>query len=302
MTIRDYLRRPLWPACCVALALLAAAAYLYRRRIAPDGLTGGSFLGLWYGLLGYLCFVAVAAVLPWHRRLVTRPGAGRVGRLLAAAPRSAWLRGHLWLSVLGSVLILCHCGGRLGGRVECVLMAAFALTMLTGAAGVAIQTWVPRLLSRGGEEIPPGQLPTRCELLRRRADEAFDRLLELARPPETPGEANSSEKVSESQGALETLYEMSLRRHLHESYPLSLLWADPFPAFQGHVLAALPAEQKSLAEGHLASLRQEWQKRREYGKQQWLHASLHAWLYAHVPASAAMLALGLWHGVVSVWF
>jgi hypothetical protein len=291
MIIRDYFRLTLWPCVCLPLTLGVVAVYWLVRRSSPDGVTGGSTLGLWYGLLGWLLFVGVALVLPLHRRWLTqeakadRPAKAPTLRLGWFAPRlrSWWLQAHAWLSVLASVLILCHASFRFGGRVESVLMVSFYLMLLTGVGGVLIQSVIPGWL-RGPDEVPIGQLPARCQELRARADDLIDRLL-----PSWPEPAR-----------LESEY-TALRRHLDErfplGYPLWLLLGDPFRRLTRR---GVRPEVPAALIGDLQQLREVWLTRRDYARQQWLHLLLHGWIVPHILVSLFMLVLGLWHGLVCV--
>src|SRR5262245_33543463 len=92
MLFRDYFRRTGWLIAALLGSLLALAGYLAVHRLAPDGWLAGSVFGLWYGLLGYACFGAVAVVLAWHRRLGVRPAPAEEALARAGPVRRAWLR------------------------------------------------------------------------------------------------------------------------------------------------------------------------------------------------------------------
>ena len=50
-------------------AVLATGVYLWINRLIPGGLTGGTTVGLWYGLAGSLLMV-FAGLLSAHRKLL----------------------------------------------------------------------------------------------------------------------------------------------------------------------------------------------------------------------------------------
>src|SRR5256885_16239524 len=85
----------------LSIALFAACLAVYVRYAltAARGPTGGSALGLAFGIIGF-AFMLFAAALGARKRVPT----WRLGR----AP--AWMRGHLWLGFLTLPLILFHRG------------------------------------------------------------------------------------------------------------------------------------------------------------------------------------------------
>jgi hypothetical protein len=142
-----------WLATFLAGSAAAVALYAWLARNAPDGLPGGSRVGLLYGFAGGL--LIIYAWLLSALRFV--PSWWWLGS------RAFWLRGHVWLGSLSFVLILCHSGGRLGGLLERWLSVTFALTVLTGFFGVAFQQVFPGLLTRRiPSEVPYEQIPHVC--------------------------------------------------------------------------------------------------------------------------------------------
>ena len=116
--------------------VVAASAYWVMAKHSVHGPTGGSVLGLLFGIAGSLLMI-FAALLAVRKRLPT----WRVGSA------QFWLRGHLWLGTLGFVLILFHAGFHWGGLLENLLWISFGLVVVTGFAGVALQQVIPRLLT-----------------------------------------------------------------------------------------------------------------------------------------------------------
>lgn len=122
-------------------AILAVGSVIYSvERLSPHGVTGGSVLGLLFGIVGSL-FMVIAALLAVRKRLPT----WRVGSA------KAWLRAHLWLGTVGFVLILFHSGFAWGGLLENLLWISFGLVVVTGFAGLALQQVIPKLLT---SEVP----------------------------------------------------------------------------------------------------------------------------------------------------
>jgi hypothetical protein len=282
------LRHKPWLVGTAAVAAAAVAFYLARAATAPEGLTGGSTVGLWYGVIA-AALMGVAALLSVVRRL---PVWRRPGR----AP--AWLRAHLWLGTLSAVFLLCHSGGRCGSVMGRLLWLVAAGVVVTGALGLVLQQVLPRLLAaRVPCEAPPGHLSRACRALRRQADDlvdqacgAHDPRAKVAPAARSPGEARRQ---------LRNFYEQEVRPFLGRRPPWGTALADPlrtadlFARLRG--TAALGPVQVHLEQ--LAGLCQE---RRRLLVQQRLHFLLHAWLLLHVPLSAALLVLVAAHVVAAL--
>ena len=139
----------------------AASAYWAMAKHSVHGPTGGSVLGLLFGIAGSLLMI-FAALLAVRKRLPT----WRVGSA------QFWLRGHLWLGTLGFVLILFHAGFHWGGLLENLLWISFGLVVVTGFAGVALQQVIPRLLTtRVPLETMVAQIPFLSQTMQFRADQ-----------------------------------------------------------------------------------------------------------------------------------
>ena len=151
-----------WFAATTVLALAALGVYAWVSWSTPGGLTGGSLVGMWYGLAGF-GLMLFAGSLSLLRRV---PSWWWLGS------RKAWLKGHIWLGLLSGVLILCHSGFRWGGLLETVLMVLVGLVLLSGVAGLLLQQVVPHLIAtRLPREAPYEQIPYLCTVLRSHADE-----------------------------------------------------------------------------------------------------------------------------------
>src|SRR5580692_7192692 len=152
----------------VASALLGAAglaAYFTVDWLSPRELTGGSTIGLWYGVIGSALMV-YAGLLSALRRVPTWWWIGA---------RKVWLRGHIWLGLLSAVFLLCHSHFRWGGPIERLLWYAFIGVLATGIFGLLLQQLLPRLLTtRVPAEAPYEQIPHLCRVMRKRADALVD--------------------------------------------------------------------------------------------------------------------------------
>lgn len=150
-----------WFVASVLVLAGAAAAYWGVAKRSLHGPSGGSVLGLVFGIVGSLMMI-FAVLLAVRKRLPT----WRVGSA------QFWLRGHLWLGMLGFVLILFHSGFGWGGLLENLLWISFGLVVVTGIAGVILQQVIPRLLTtRVPLETMVAQIPFLSRTMQFRADQ-----------------------------------------------------------------------------------------------------------------------------------
>jgi hypothetical protein len=137
----------------VCLATAAAAA-LYIANFYPEWLPedrrlppffgetppshqtiGGTPLGLIFGAISFAIFI-FAALLGLRKKIPL----WRVGTV------ERWLRAHIWLTLLTIPLVLLHCGFHFGGPMTTLLIALYAIVMLSGIYGLALQHQMPRLM------------------------------------------------------------------------------------------------------------------------------------------------------------
>ena len=142
--------------------IVAASASAYAVGMQSfHGVTGGSVLGLIFGVVGSL-FMVIAGLLAVRKRFPT----WRIGSA------QFWLRAHLWLGTVGFLLILLHSGFHWGGLLENLLWISFGLVVVTGFAGLALQQVIPRLLtSQVPLETFVAQIPFLSKTMLFRADQ-----------------------------------------------------------------------------------------------------------------------------------
>jgi hypothetical protein len=262
------------------VAVAATAFYGWRFHVTPGGLTGGSLIGLWYGI-GGTALMIYAALLSLLRRV---PAWWWIGS------RRAWLRGHVWLGTLSGLLILYHSGFRWGGPLERVLWVLLLLTLGTGFFGLLLQQFLPRALTtRIASEAPYEQIPHLCAVMRRKADDLV----------ETAG--TDAKLDGDVKAELRKFYDVEVRPFLGPAYSPSSALAHPLRAevLFGR-LKTTPG--MSAVKEQLGWLATYCEERRQLGEQERLHRWLHAWLLIHVPLSFALLVLGLIHAVVSLYY
>jgi hypothetical protein len=265
-----------WFLTTLALALAALAIYALLSWNTPGGLTGGSIVGVWYGLLGS-ALIVYAGLLSALRKV---PSWWWIGS------RKVWLRGHIWLGLLSGVFILCHSGFRWGGPLEVILWVILIATLATGVLGLALQQFLPRLMTvRVPAEAPFEQIPHLCGVLRRKAAETVV----------------ASGATGEAKATLEKFYTAEVLPFLGTGYRRSSPLADQLKARDRFDrLRAVPA--LAACREPIDRLENYCDERRQLGEQQRLQYLLHGWLLLHVPLSVLLLVLGLAHAVMSLYY
>jgi hypothetical protein len=259
-----------------AILLYALVAWL-----TPGPLTGGSLVGMWYGLAGF-GLMLFAGALSLLRRV---PSWWWLGS------RKAWLKGHIWLGLLSAVLIFCHSGFRWGGVLEQVLLLLVAVVLVSGVAGLLLQQIVPHLiLVRLPREAPYEQIPYLCSVLCANADEVMAAV------------ENDQTLNENTKSVLRTFHAQEMRPFLGSPFRSSARLANPLRIQTVFAdLRALPGLTEAV-KGYLGQLEAWCDERRQLGDQERWHYLLHGWLLAHVPLSVLLLVLGLVHAFFSLYY
>jgi hypothetical protein len=138
-----------WALISAAIMAVATVSYVIYAESTPKGPSGGSLMGLIYGVVGSLMMI-YAGLLGGRKQFpFWRLGSAQF-----------WLRGHIWFGTLSFPLILFHAGFGLGGLLEQFLMGFFFVVWMSGFFGLAMQHFMPKLLtSRIGRETFAVQIP-----------------------------------------------------------------------------------------------------------------------------------------------
>ena len=136
------------------ISLIAGAvSYVAYAWDNPKGPSGGSAMGLLFGVIGTLMML-FASLLAARKPL-------RIRRIGSA---QFWLKGHLWLGTLCIPFILFHAGFGWGGLLEQIMWYTLAIVAVSGFFGLAIQQFLPRLLwNRTPLETFEAQTPYQCD-------------------------------------------------------------------------------------------------------------------------------------------
>lgn len=291
-----------WAQATAAASAVAAIAYGWSAWSSPYGTSGGSALGLTFGVLGFACMV-VAALLAPRKKVRTWPlGSARL-----------WMRMHLWLGVLAVPLVLFHSGFALGGAFTTVLMVLFYVVVASGVVGLGVQQYLPRMMTdrlpletvreqidhvleglaaSAYEEVASVAGPiAEAEAERARIERELE--VERARPTywKRAGRASAAAEPDPRAGPLKRVYLDQIRPHLRAASGVGLDATDV-----RRLLADVPEEWRGRVE-RLASLVDE---SNQLALQVRMHRWLHGWLFVHVPLSIALLVLATVHVVFAL--
>jgi len=295
-----------WALVSAAVTAAGAVSYVFYVSNRPYGPSGGSWVGIAYGVIG-TTFMVLAGLLALRKKL-------RIRRIGSA---QFWMKMHIWLSLMAVPFILFHAGFRLGGPLTTWLMALFLVVTLSGIVGLALQQFLPSMMRQrlpletlhsqidfvsnglavSAYEIVAavaGAIPEAVEEQKWLADEAA---AQSSRPGnwkrvtrEQPATSPAPEAVK-----LREIYLAQVRPWLRRDMTSTRARAGSAegPAV-GSLLADAPEEWGARVE-ELAALCEE---SRQLEHQLRLHRRLHGWLFLHAPLAFAMLVLAAFH----IWF
>jgi hypothetical protein len=154
---------------------------------------GGTPLGLWFGSISLAIFV-FAALLSLRKKIPL----WRVGTV------QRWLRAHIWLTFLTVPLVILHSGFRLGGPMTILLMALYALVMVSGIYGLILQHLMPSLMK---ERLPAETVFEQIPHIRSQLAAAAEKMRDSFRPappkkPDAGAPAASAEKTATAGAAV----------------------------------------------------------------------------------------------------
>jgi hypothetical protein len=315
-----------WAFASLVILAISVAVYILYALKSPQGPRGGSTIGLTFGVIGF-AFMIFAALLGARKRVPT----WRLGRA------QAWMRGHLWLGFLALPMILLHGGFHFGGTLTRVLVWLLIITIFSGVFGVALQHYIPRVMT---SDVPLetiyDEISNVRSLLREEADRAFESLCgSLGLGKSSSGEVQRAggftalRTIAASSVPLRTSAAISAGASAavaaapeivllseEEKAPLRRFYVNEMrpllerPEQRGHRLAdtdkaravfsGLRTVLPAAAHVTLAALEDICDEARQLGRQERLHHWLHGWLLLHIPLSLALILLGAIHAVMAL--
>jgi hypothetical protein len=270
----DYTHRK-WLGASLLILGASTAMYVPYAVRAPSGPSGGSALGLTFGVIGSV-FMIFAGLLAGRKKVPI----WRLGRA------QSWMRGHLWLGLLSLPIILFHAGFHFGGPLTTVLMVLLIIVVASGVFGALLQHYMPNMMTT--------QVPS--ETIFEQIDHVRQQLITGA--DETIATAESASTAEESAAPLVDFYRREMRPFLESHGRKHQLLSNPDRSrstFEG-LRMLLPLGLQYAAK----RLEQVCDEERQLRRQSLLHHWLHGWLMLHIPLSFALLLLGVVHAITAL--
>lgn len=289
-----------WITLCFAIFAVCAVLYWPYHHAAIAGPSGGTWPGLIYGVIG-TAFILLAMGLTPRKKYRTL----RIGRVYW------WMQAHVWFGLLAFPVICFHAGfrpGLWGAPMTWALMLLFITIELSGIVGLILQNVLPsKLLKDVQYETIFDQIDhvvaqlreeaaTRVSAITKRKVEAeFD--IDAVPAGATGGVATAITgfaTATETPGATDV-------EHFYQQQVVAALADHPAPNMATPTdFDRLRARTPLIAHETINDLQSIVEERRQLARQRKLHIFLHAWLWIHVPMSAAMLILMIVHAVVAL--
>jgi hypothetical protein len=286
----------------VTLVFTAVASLAYASYVAstPYGPSGGSWPGLFFGILG-TTFMVLAGLLAARKKVRTwRIGSAQV-----------WMRMHIWLSLMAVPCIWFHSGFELGGALTTLLMVLFYIVIVSGIVGLILQQFLPAMMT---QRVPLETVHFQIDhVVSGLAADAYEQVASVTGPIAEAAEEQERLRGEEEIVKLRPGYWKSVARlrpaeapdaeasDLKSFYLASVrpyvrgTGKGPAPDFQP-LLRRAPEEWLSRIE----KLQAICEEVRQLAVQKRLHGLLHNWLFFHAPVSFAMFVLAGFHAVLAL--
>jgi len=285
-----------WAIATAILFLVSLAIYVPYALTAAHGPSGGSGIGIGFGVAGYALMI-FATLLSLRKKFPI----WRIGKA------QSWMRGHLWLGLLSYPIILFHAGFSLGGSLTTVLMILLTLVIVSGLFGAVLQHYIPHVITErvAMETIYDqigrvrGQLVAEADKLRLAFSPTLEGLLSPALSNERRIAAMTLKLVnSQTRSHLTAVYTDQIRPYLESSSGRgSQLSSERESKFLFQQMRTVSPEMLHEVFDDLENICQE---KRDLDRQSKYHRLLHSWLLGHVPLAAALMVLGLIHAVIAL--
>lgn len=276
-----------WRWIFAGLVALLAASYAWYEATAPRT-HGGSAWGIGYGV-GATGLVLLLTAFGWRKRAY-RSKAGTL---------EGWLQAHVALGVLAPLVVICHAGFRFEDALAVGAFVAMLGVVASGLVGALLYSTSPRLLTEVQSNLSTAEISERLNRLvasmarlasgRSRAFEGVYREVVAAA---TPGGFAGWKLLP---GRLPAGGRRGTAGVLGSAGPDG---RDGWARLLGRVP---PEEQESLRK-LLVLARQHRELHLRLAHQERYKNLLDAWLWIHVPLTAALLVLIAGHVVAALYF
>jgi hypothetical protein len=255
------------------------------NSMSPRNTVGAKPLGLIFGIVAFLIFLFASAL-----------GVRKKKRLWRIGNVQSWLRAHIWLTILTVPLVLFHCGFKLGGMHTSILFWLWAIVMVSGFWGIAMQHFFPPIMK---ERLPREWVYEQISSVR---EASFGSVLDYKKSLE-------ARATSEGGGGTAVAADPAIRVMLgflsDEVLPFlsnrsarRTRLADPRGADDVIRLVRLNVSEPFRPK--VDEIRELCSDHRMMARQERMHHWLHGWLIIHVPVSFILLVWTIWHIFITI--
>ena len=265
---------------------------------------GATPLGLIFGSIAFGIFI-FAGLLGLRKKIVL----WRVGTV------QSWLRAHIWLTLLTIPLVILHTGFRLGGPMTALLVALYAIVMVSGIYGLTLQHYLPGLMNeRLSTEAVFEQIP----FIRAQLCEAAEKM----RARFAPSEARTAHFASAAGIAITTVTKVFQAAPLEAGDLASKAVLVDFidrqvlpylragdsnrrrlgnPRYSEDIFRMVKLRVAAEYSPRIEEIQGWCDQRRMLDVQTRLQHWLHGWLFIHVPLSYLLIFMTAWHAFVTLF-
>jgi hypothetical protein len=287
-----------WAIASAVIVAASAVVYAVYVTLSPRGPSGGSTVGLIFGITGFGMMI-FAALLSMRKKYPI----WRIGRA------QTWMRGHLWLGLISYPLILFHAGFHWGGSLTRIMMWVFTIVIVSGVLGAAIQHFMPRIMTVSVPyETIYYQIDRVQAQLLKEADDLISSLSESALHygilvPSGGGTSHGSTTTLvrvDLKAVLNVrqMYDKTVHHYLQQQGAYDHELNDP------KIAKGVFTQMRTLTPNSLHAMLNDieniCEEKRNLDRQSRLHRFLHGWLLVHVPLSLLLIALGFIHAVMAL--
>ena len=262
-----------------------------RRAISLATLSGLSVLAIVAARVSSLRLIDTSLLTGWLLLALTFGlalfGARKKLPFLPLGRASTWLQLHVYAGLFTALVFLLHIRWRVpNGTLEATLAVAFAVVVVSGVVGLLISRRYARRLTSRGQEVIFERIPALRRRLRDQAEE-----LALA----ASGEGATA--ISDFYGRRLSDFFSGPRNvvlHLVESKRPRLQLTQDLAAFERYLNESDRRRTREL--GELVLMKDDLDY--HYA----LQGALKVWLFVHIPVTAVMLILAVFHGLMAQAF
>lgn len=253
---------------------------------SPRNTVGAKPLGLTFGIIAFLIFLFASALGVRKKRRLWRIGSVQL-----------WLKAHIWLTILTVPLVLFHCGFRLGGTHTSILFWLYAVVMVSGFFGIAMQHFLPHIMmERLPREWVYEQIPNVRASMFEAALEYTKQLDETLKQPAAVAAGKGTATLTGADASPRIILEFlrgDLMPFLADTRAKDTRLAERRTADE--VFKLLRVNVSDNYRPQVDEIKTWCDDHRLMSTQEKLHHWLHGWLIIHVPVSFLLLVWTVWH-------